>query len=107
MRWALSAAVVLCLLVAGCGGKTGSLAGKWQGPNGTLEFTADGHVTIAAGGNFGFTWYKVEGGKMTVGHLQSGAPDETVSFKLSGDTLTIGTCLALGTMGTTEFRRAK
>lgn len=108
MRLSIALAALLCLVLAGC--KDAGVVGKWRAGSPmapALEFTAKGRVSIRAPGRFGSTWYKIEGDQMMVGHLQPGAPDEKVKFKVSGDTLTIGTSLALGTMGTTTFKRVQ
>jgi len=101
--------VVLLMLIAGCSSKLASIVGKWsaQGGRNVIEFTDDGQITQNRATARVFTWYKIEGDQMTVGHVTSGVPDETVRFELSGDKLVIGTCLALGTMGATEFTRIK
>jgi hypothetical protein len=107
MRNAVLALVLVCLLVLQAGCLKGGIVGKWHpdGPGGeatTVEFTADNHLMIKGPSQGDYTWYKIEGDKMTTGHLQPGMPDETRSFKLSGDTLVIK-----GPMGDQTLRRAK
>ncbi len=106
LREIVVGAVVL-VLIAGCQPKAGGLVGKWQAHGGanSIEFSDDGQITQHRPGHMVMTWYRIEGDRMTVGHVVSGMPDETVKFQVSGDTLTIGTCLALGTMGATTFTR--
>ncbi len=107
MKHSVLALVVLCLGLAGCAPGASGIVGKWEAAGVTIEFTSDGHLKLARPGRRAFTWYKVDGEKMTIGHLFSGMPDETVRFKVSGNTLAIGSSLSLGTLGTTRFRRAK
>ncbi len=90
MKLGIAIIVVVCLLVAGCGGGN-KLVGKWQDQKSgmmTMEFTAEGKMTASA---FGVTSpavaYKVEGSKITFGE---GAGARTTSFTLAKDVLTIG-----------------
>ena len=101
--------MIVVTLVAGCQPKAGGLVGTWRATRGAnvIEFTDDGQINQDRPGHRVFTWYRIDGDQMTVGHVVSGAPDETVRFELSGDTLTIGSCLALGTMGATKFTRVQ
>jgi hypothetical protein len=99
----------LLVVVAGCGSRSGSVVGKWEadGKANTIEFTDDGHIKQRRPGHIVYTWYRIEGDQMTVGHIMSGAPDETVRFEVAGNTLTIGSCMALGTRGATKFTRVQ
>jgi len=92
MRLGIAIIVVVCLLVAGCGGKN-PLVGKWTDTKMgimTFEFTADGKMSMGAMGTTQSGIYKVEGNKLTMTQGTKGGASVTQPFSISGDTLTIG-----------------
>jgi len=92
MRYSPLLAVFTCCLLFGCSGKAKDLVGKWRDEAGTttIEFSSDGKVTIAQGGATNSTWYKLQGNKLTMGSVSGLKESDTVTWKVSGDTLTLG-----------------
>jgi hypothetical protein len=103
MRYALLAAVLVCVLLQGCGG---GLVGKWeqQARVGlvTVQFLSDGHLKIDAPGSQDYAAYKVKGDEITITRLGAGGSENTYPFKLEGDTLTIK-----GFYGDGDYHRVK
>jgi hypothetical protein len=114
MRHAVPLAVLTCFLLGGCSGQRKALVGKWCDEAGTttVEFSADGKATIEQAGIVSPTWYKVKGNQLTIGATTALVPeDDVVTFKVSGDTLTMSREAAFGGTGasvwTQTFKRLK
>lgn len=91
MRLVIALALVACILIAGCGGGN-KLVGKWQGPDGTtLDFRSSGKVDITLPGSAADTGtYKTENGKLAISSEVWNAPEDWMSYSVSGETMTYG-----------------
>ena len=113
MRHAMLLSVLTCLLLVGCSGQRKALVGKWRDDAGTttVEFSPDGKAALEQLGVANPTWYKVKGNQLTIGAVPGQLQDNVVTFKVSGDTLTMSREAAFGGPGapawTQTFKRLK
>ena len=102
MRYAVLAAILGCIFVAGCGG---GLKGQWRQEARigvvTLEF-GNGDIKIETPSGEDHAKYKIENEKITITRLGAGEGEKTYDFKLEGDTLTIA-----GFYGDGVYQRVK
>jgi len=113
MRYAMLLSLFICSLLTGCSGRQKALVGTWRDDNArtTVQFFADGKATLEQFGVANPSWYKVRGNQLTIGAVPGQLQDNVVTFKVSGDTLTMSREAAFGGTGasvwTQTFKRLK